>query len=78
MKQTAEVSLGKTLTDAVVTVPAYFNDSQRRPTIEACALSHIHVRRIINESSAAVIAYGFEKNITDKRNILIFYLDMNY
>ena len=61
MKDTAEAYLGKTVTDAVVTVPAYFNDSQRQATKDAGAIAGINVLRIINEPTAAAIAYGLDK-----------------
>ena len=64
MKDTAEAYLGKTVTDAVVTVPAYFNDSQRQATKDAGAIAGINVLRIINEPTAAAIAYGLDKKGT--------------
>lgn len=61
MKQTAEDYLGEKVTDAVITVPAYFNDSQRQATKEAGEISGLNVRRIINEPTAASLAYGLDK-----------------
>merc|ERR1712062_864297 len=61
MKETAEASLGKTVKDAVVTVPAYFNDSQRQATKDAGVIAGLNVLRIINEPTAAAIAYGLDK-----------------
>ena len=61
MKETAEAYLGKTISDAVVTVPAYFNDAQRQATKDAGVISGLNVMRIINEPTAAAIAYGLDK-----------------
>jgi molecular chaperone DnaK (HSP70) len=61
MKETAEAYLGKTVKDAVVTVPAYFNDSQRQATKDAGTIAGLNVMRIINEPTAAAIAYGLDK-----------------
>lgn len=74
MKETAEAFLGKTVTDAVITVPAYFNDSQRQATKDAGTISGLNVLRIINEPTAAAIAYGLDKkgNATSEKNVLIF------
>lgn len=73
MKETAEAYLGKTVSDAVVTVPAYFNDSQRQATKDAGTISGLNVLRIINEPTAAAIAYGLDKKQTgEERNVLIF------
>jgi len=72
MKETAQSYLGKTVTDAVVTVPAYFNDSQRQATKDAGTISGLNVLRIINEPTAAAIAYGLDKKQGDERNVLIF------
>ncbi len=63
MKETAEAFLGKTIKDAVVTVPAYFNDSQRQATKDAGTISGMNVLRIINEPTAAAIAYGLDKKV---------------
>nr|ASA47799.1 heat shock protein 70 [Hermetia illucens] len=72
MKETAEAYLGTTLKDAVITVPAYFNDSQRQATKDAGAIAGINVLRIINEPTAAALAYGLDKNLSGERNVLIF------
>jgi len=72
MKETAEAYLGKTVTNAVVTVPAYFNDSQRQATKDAGTISGLNVLRIINEPTAAAIAYGLDKKVGGERNVLIF------
>jgi len=72
MKETAEAYLGKTVTNAVITVPAYFNDSQRQATKDAGTISGLNVLRIINEPTAAAIAYGLDKKGTGERNVLIF------
>ncbi len=65
MKQTAEDYLGSKITEAVVTVPAYFNDAQRQATIEAGEIAGLNVRRIINEPTAAALAYGLDKKGKD-------------
>ncbi|KAK8396337.1 hypothetical protein O3P69_005402 [Scylla paramamosain] len=72
MKETAEAYLGTTVKDAVVTVPAYFNDSQRQATKDAGTISGMNVLRIINEPTAAAIAYGLDKRVGGERNVLIF------
>jgi len=72
MKETSEAYLGKTVNDAVVTVPAYFNDSQRQATKDAGTISGLNVLRIINEPTAAAIAYGLDKKVGQERNVLIF------
>jgi len=72
MKEIAEAYLGSTVTDAVVTVPAYFNDSQRQATKDAGTIAGLNILRIINEPTAAAIAYGLDKNDKTERNILIF------
>lgn len=72
MKEIAEDYLGKKVKDAVVTVPAYFNDSQRQATKDAGVIAGLNVLRIINEPTAAAIAYGLDKNTTSEKNILIF------
>ncbi|KAJ7905418.1 heat shock protein 70 family [Mycena olivaceomarginata] len=72
MKETAESYLGGTCNNAVVTVPAYFNDSQRQATKDAGTISGMNVLRIINEPTAAAIAYGLDKKVTGERNVLIF------
>merc|ERR1712036_106930 len=71
MKETAEAYLGQTVTHAVVTVPAYFNDAQRQATKDAGTISGLNVMRIINEPTAAAIAYGLDKKEGEK-NILVF------
>nr|WDK97434.1 heat shock protein 70 D [Halisarca dujardinii] len=72
MKDVAEAYLGKTVLKAVVTVPAYFNDSQRQATKDAGTISGLDVLRIINEPTAAAIAYGLDKKVSVERNVLIF------
>lgn len=72
MKETAENYLGTTVTDAVVTVPAYFNDSQRQATKDAGAISGLNVLRIINEPTAAAIAYGLDQQSKGEKNVLIY------
>jgi len=75
MKETAEAHLGHSVKDAVVTVPAYFNDSQRQATKDAGVISGLNVLRIINEPTAAAIAYGLDKkkgNSAGESNVLIF------
>lgn len=63
MKETAEAYLGKSVTSAVITVPAYFNDSQRQATKDSGAIAGLNVLRIINEPTAAAIAYGLDKKV---------------
>eukprot|EP00917_Polyrhabdina_sp_WS-2016_P022560 GHVP01048951.1.p1 GENE.GHVP01048951.1~~GHVP01048951.1.p1 ORF type:complete len:645 (+),score=163.60 GHVP01048951.1:32-1966(+) len=72
MKQTAEAYIGKPVTKAVVTVPAYFNDSQRQATKDAGLIADLEVLRIINEPTAAAIAYGLDKKDIGEKNVLIF------
>ena len=72
LKQTATDYLGKEVKDAIVTVPAYFNDSQRQATKDAGTISGLNVLRIINEPTAAAIAYGLDKKYQNERNVLIF------
>jgi len=72
MKETAEAYLGTKVNDAVVTVPAYFNDSQRQATKDAGAICGLNVLRIINEPTAAAIAYGLDKKGSGERNVLIY------
>ena len=72
MKETAEAHLGYTVTGAVVTVPVYFNDSQRQATKDAGTISGLNVLRIINEPTAASVAYGLDKKVTGERNVLVF------
>jgi L1 cell adhesion molecule like protein len=71
MKEIAESYLGDTITDAVITVPAYFNDSQRQATKDAGTICGLNVLRIINEPTAAAIAYGLDKKSAGEKNILI-------
>lgn len=74
MKETAEAYLGEKVSNAVITVPAYFNDSQRQATKDAGAIAGLNVLRIINEPTAAAIAYGLDKKASGsgERNVLIF------
>ena len=72
MKEIAEAQLGKTVTNAVVTVLAYFNDSQRQATKDGRTISGLNVLQIINEPTAAAIAYGLDKKVGAERNMLIF------
>ncbi len=67
MKQTAEDYLGTTVSEAVITVPAYFNDSERQATKEAGAIAGLDVKRIINEPTAAALAYGMDKKSTEMK-----------
>lgn len=74
MKETAEAYLGKTVSNAVITVPAYFNDSQRQATKDSGAIAGLNVLRIINEPTAAAIAYGLDKKVSVSTKIIsIFY-----
>ena len=70
MKQTAEDYLGETVTDAVITVPAYFNDSQRQATKDAGKIAGLDVKRIINEPTAAALAYGMDKKRGDAKIVV--------
>ncbi len=75
MKETAEAFLGQPVKQAVITVPAYFNDSQRQATKDAGVIAGLEVLRIINEPTAAAIAYGLDKKsqgAIGERNVLIF------
>ncbi|XP_031569577.1 heat shock 70 kDa protein 1B-like [Actinia tenebrosa] len=72
MKETAEAYLGSKVTDAVVTVPAYFNDSQRQATKDAGIIAGLNVMRIVNEPTAAALAYGLDKKLKGEQNVLIF------
>uniref|UniRef100_A0A0A9ZAK7 Heat shock 70 kDa protein cognate 2 n=1 Tax=Lygus hesperus TaxID=30085 RepID=A0A0A9ZAK7_LYGHE len=72
MREIAETYLGDKVSDAVVTVPAYFNDSQRQATKDAGAIAGLNVLRIINEPTAAALAYGLDKNLKGEKNVLIF------
>merc|ERR1712178_139128 len=72
MKEIAEAYVGKDVKNAVVTVPAYFNDSQRQATKDAGSIAGLNVLRIINEPTAAAIAYGLDKKGAGERNVLIY------
>jgi len=72
MKKTAEEYLGTTVTHAVVTVPAYFNDAQRQATKDAGTIAGLNIMRIINEPTAAAIAYGLDKDKEGEKNVLVF------
>ena len=73
MKQIAEAYLGEKVTNAIITVPAYFNDSQRQSTKDAGLIAGLNVLRIINEPTAAAIAYGLDKlSEVGRRHVLIF------
>ncbi|XP_064652868.1 heat shock protein 70 A1-like [Lineus longissimus] len=72
MKETAEAYLGQKVSDAVITVPAYFNDSQRLSTKDAGVIAGLNVLRVINEPTAAALAYGLHQNLKGEKNILLF------
>lgn len=74
MKEVAEVYLGRSVKNAVVTVPAYFNDSQRQSTIDAGTIAGLNVMRIMDEPTAAAVAYGFDKmdGYSGRKNVLVF------
>ena len=72
MKETAEGYLGQSVTDAVITVPAYFNDAQRQATKDAGAIAGLNVLRIVNEPTAAALAYGLDKGEKGEKHVLIF------
>ncbi|TFW33390.1 molecular chaperone DnaK [Massilia horti] len=72
MKKTAEDYLGEPVTDAVITVPAYFNDSQRQATKDAGRIAGLEVKRIINEPTAAALAFGLDKTATGDRKIAVY------
>src|SRR3982751_76950 len=72
MKKTAEDYLGETVTDAVITVPAYFNDAQRQATKDAGRIAGLDVKRIINEPTAAALAFGLDKNEKGDRKIAVY------
>jgi molecular chaperone DnaK (HSP70) len=74
MKETAKAYLGTTVNSSVITVPTYFNDSQRQATKDAGTISGMNILRIINEPTAAAIACGLDKKVTGEHNVLIFYL----
>ncbi|XP_041481534.1 heat shock 70 kDa protein IV-like [Lytechinus variegatus] len=72
MKETAEAYLGQKVTNAVITVPAYFNDGQRQATKDAGVIAGLNVLRIINEPTAAALAYGLDKKLKEEQHVLIF------
>ncbi|RUS80412.1 hypothetical protein EGW08_011824 [Elysia chlorotica] len=72
MKETAKAYLGQSVRDAVITVPAYFNDAQRQATKDAGAIAGLNVLRIINEPTAAALAYGLDKGQRGEKHVLIF------
>ncbi|XP_043238960.1 heat shock protein 70 A2-like [Amphibalanus amphitrite] len=72
MKSTAEAYLGTEVKQAVITVPAYFNDSQRQATKDAAKIAGLEVKRIINEPTAAALAYGLDKKLSGEQNVLVF------
>lgn len=72
MRETAEAYLGESVQNAVITVPAYFNNAQREATKDAGIIAGLNVLRIINEPTAAALAYGLDKNLKNERNVLIF------
>jgi heat shock 70kDa protein 1/2/6/8 len=72
MKEIAENYIGKEVKDAVITVPAYFNDAQRQATKDAGSIAGLNVLRIINEPTAAAIAYGLDNKSEQEKNVLIF------
>lgn len=72
MKETAEAYLGQKVTKAVITVPAYFNDSQRQATKDAGSIAGLEVLRIVNEPTAAALAYGLDKTSDGEKHLLVF------
>jgi molecular chaperone DnaK (HSP70) len=72
MKETAESFLGESVHHAVVTVPAYFNDAQRQATKDAGTIAGLKVERVLNEPTAAAIAYGLDRKSATEENILVF------
>nr|XP_039268155.1 uncharacterized protein LOC120343109 [Styela clava] len=72
LKRAAKDHLGKKVKDAVITVPAYFNDAQRNATIDAGKIAGLNVLRLINEPTAAAIAYGLDREKNEKQNVLVF------
>ena len=77
MKEIAESYLGEKVSNAVVTVPAYFNDAQRAATKDAGTIAGLNVLRVINEPTAAALAYGLDKTDKAERNILVFDFGMH-
>ena len=72
MKLFAEARIGKKVKNAVVTVPAYFNNSQKQATLDACKIAGLDCKRMVNEPTAAAIAYGLEKKTQEEKQILVF------
>lgn len=72
LKKDAEAYLGEAVTEAVITVPAYFNDSQRQATKDAGKIAGLHVKRIINEPTAAALAFGMDKSTEGEQNIVVY------
>jgi len=72
MKTIAEKYTDQQVKSACITVPAYFNDSQRRSTVDAARIAGLEVSRIINEPTAAALAYGLDQKVENKQNIMIF------
>src|SRR5882724_636731 len=72
MKETAEAKLGETITQAVITVPAYFNDAQRQATKDAGRIAGLEVLRIVNEPTAAALAYGIDRGIKKEQKIAVY------
>jgi L1 cell adhesion molecule like protein len=72
MKQTAEAYLGEEVKDAVITCPAYFGDAQRQATKDAAMIAGLNVLRIINEPTAASLAYGLDKKSSGEQHIIVF------
>jgi molecular chaperone DnaK len=72
MKKTAEVYLGEEVTEAVITVPAYFNDAQRQATKDAGRIAGLDVKRIINEPTAAALAFGLNKAYKGDRKVAVY------
>lgn len=72
MKEVAEAYLGEKVTNAVVTVPAYFNDAQRAATKDAGTIAGLNVLRVVNEPTAAALAYGLDKTDKEERSVLVY------
>ena len=77
LKRAAEEYLGEEIKEAVITVPAYFNDAQRQATKDAGTIAGLKVLRVINEPTAAAIAYGLDKDIKGEKNILVYADDLD-